>query len=49
MPGGQRVVFAVRLNAQARAIYAANPSNPPLSDYERTVLKSATPIRLAQY
>ena len=40
----QRVALAVRLNAQARAIYAANPANPPLPDYGRTVLKSAAPI-----
>ena len=40
----QRVALAVRLNAEARAIYAANPANPPLPDHGRKVLKSATPV-----
>ena len=39
----QRVALAVRLNAQARASYAANPANPPLPDFHG-VIKSRTPI-----
>ena len=43
----ERLALAVRLNQQARAIYAANPANPPLDfapDHGRRVLKSAAPI-----
>ena len=40
----QRVALAVRLNAQARALHAANPANAPLPDYGRNVFKSASPI-----
>lgn len=42
----ERLALAVRLNQQARAIYAANPANPPrVSPPDgRRVLKSATPV-----
>lgn len=43
----ERLALAVRLNQQARIIYAANPANPPLptvtTDGGR-VLKSAAPL-----
>lgn len=42
----ERLALAVRLNQQARLIYAANPANPPLTrptDGGR-ILKSATPL-----
>ena len=39
----QRLALALRLNQQARAIYAANPANPALP-HGRRVLKSAAPI-----
>ncbi|WP_071891402.1 hypothetical protein [Hymenobacter sp. PAMC 26628] len=42
----ERLALAVRLNRQARAIYAANPANPTraTSPNGRRVLKSAAPI-----
>ena len=41
----ERLALAVRLNRQARAIYAANPANPPLAvPNGRRVFKSAAPI-----
>jgi hypothetical protein len=40
----ERLALAVRLNQQARAIYAANPANPPLPTHGGRVLKSAAPI-----
>jgi hypothetical protein len=40
----ERLALAVRLNQQARVIYAANPANPPLSPDGRRVLKSSAPI-----
>ena len=43
----ERLALAVKLNHQARAIYASNPANPPLDatfDNGRRVLKSAAPI-----
>ncbi len=41
----ERLELAVRLNAQARLLYAANPANPPLPvPNGKRVLKSATPI-----
>ena len=38
----ERLALAVRLNRQARAIYAANPANPALP-HRSKILKSATP------
>ncbi|GAB2453602.1 hypothetical protein GCM10011375_00670 [Hymenobacter qilianensis] len=44
----ERVALAVKLNRQARAIYAANPANSSLDfaphQHGRRVLKSTTPI-----
>ena len=41
----ERLALAVRLNRQARAIYAANPANPPLTTPNGgRVFKSAAPI-----
>lgn len=40
----ERLALAVRLNRQARLIYAANPANPPLPTNGGRILKSAAPI-----
>lgn len=43
----ERLALAVKLNRQARAIYAANPANSPQDSalhHGRRVFKSATPI-----
>ena len=40
----ERLALAVRLNEQARRIYAANPANPPLTPDGRRILKSAAPL-----
>ena len=40
----ERLALAVRLNRQARLIYAANPANPPLDFNGGRVLKSAAPL-----
>ena len=41
----ERLALAVRLNRQARVLYAANPANPPLVvPGEKRVTKSAVPI-----
>ena len=41
----ERLVLAVRLNQQARLLYAANPANPPLPVPDgKRVLKSDRPI-----
>lgn len=37
----ERLALAVRLNRQARLVYAANPANPPLPTDGRRILKSA--------
>ncbi|TAE42007.1 MAG: hypothetical protein EAZ70_13545 [Runella slithyformis] len=39
----ERLDAALKLMEQAKAIYAANPKNPPL-DYGTSILKSRTPI-----
>ena len=40
----ERLVLAVRLNRQARALYAANPANPPRPAAVKRVIKSAGPV-----
>ena len=40
----ERLALAVRLNRQARLLYAANPANPPLPTNGGRILKSATPF-----
>ncbi|MCC3152736.1 hypothetical protein Q3A66_06990 [Hymenobacter sp. BT770] len=40
----ERLALAVRLNQQARLIYAANLANPPLMTDGGRILKSAAPL-----
>lgn len=45
----ERLALAVRLNRQARLIYAANPANLPVPNDGKRVLKSAAPIPRCGY